>query len=70
MINENEKINSCCSSTPFYFTKYIILVIISFSILVFSMVQIIMHPTEPNVVYFSLISHIIGIYIPAPKTEK
>ena len=70
MINENEKINSCCSSTPFYFTKYIILVIISFCILLFSMVQIILHPTEPNVVYFSLISHIIGIYIPAPKTEK
>ena len=70
MINENEKINSCCSSTPFYFTKYIILVIISFCILMFSMVQIILHPNDANVVYFSLISHIIGIYIPAPKSEK
>lgn len=70
MINENERIDTSGCNLPFFYIKYIVLVTVSILILIFSMVQIIMHPNDANVVYFSLISHIIGIYIPAPKSEK
>lgn len=57
----------CCSSTPFFFTKYIVLVSVCLLILVFSIVQIILKPADANTIYFSLIAHILGVFIPSPK---
>lgn len=65
-----KEIDTCCSSTPFFFTKYIILVCVSLIILTFCIIQIILHNTEPNTIYFSLIAHILGIFINPNSTTK
>jgi hypothetical protein len=47
--------------------KYSVLVFVCLLIMVFSIVQIILNPTNSNTVYFSLIAHILGVFIPSPK---
>ena len=64
---EIKDIDLCCSSTPFFMVKYSVLVFVCLLIMVFSIVQIILNPTNSNTVYFSLIAHILGVFIPSPK---
>jgi hypothetical protein len=56
----------CCSRTSKEFIKYMGMFFISISIMIFSMCQIAIHPLDPNVIYFSMISSILTLFIPAP----
>jgi len=68
--NDNEEYKICCSNTSKEFIKYITVILISSIVLIFSMVMIIQNPTDNNTIYFSLISHIIGIFIPTPNISN
>jgi len=67
--NNDDTYKICCSNTSKEFIKYITTVTISIIILIFSIVMIILNPKENNTIYFSLISHIIGVYIPTPSIK-
>ena len=67
---DQQILDGCGSGTPFFFIRFIILVVIACIILAFSIFMIISHPELPNAVYFSLISVIIGIFSPSPSSSK
>ena len=60
----------CCSHSSKGFIKYIITVLISIITLGFSIFMIATNPDEDNAIYFSLLSSIITLYIPAPTLER
>lgn len=62
-----QSIDLCCSKTPFFMIKYSVLVTVSLLILIFCIIQIILNPADANTIYFSLIAHILGVFIPSPK---
>ena len=67
----NEQWKSCCSerSTDSHLLKYITQLTVSFIILGFSVAQI-ARDVPNKEVYFSMISCIIGIYVPSPSHKK
>lgn len=67
---EMRKVHICCSESPFFFVKYIVLVLISIILLFFCMAQIIRFPDSPNTIYFSLISMVVGLFVPSPSSKK
>lgn len=69
-IDDKEEWTTCCSHSSKSFIKYIITVIMSVIILIFSIIMIIKNPEANNNIYFSLISSILGLYVPTPKIEK
>lgn len=66
----DEQWSGCCSKTNSHFLKYIIQVIISIIILLFSIVMIVIKDGIGCEVYFSIISAIMGIYSPSPSMNK
>ena len=68
-IEDQKPVHICCSDTPFFFVKYVMLVVICLLILSFSIVQIVLHPNDSNVVYYTLISTILGLFIPHPSAR-
>ncbi len=67
---EKKNINFMCGSkTSPYLIKYVITVLFSLIVLIFSIIQIGLNKND-NTIYFSLISSIIAIYIPAPSHTK
>ena len=66
----NEEWTGCCSKTNSTFLKYIVQVIISIIILLFSIVMIVTKDGIGCEVYFSIISAIMGIYSPSPSLNK
>ncbi len=67
---DNEEWGVCCSHSSKSFIKYIITVLMSLLVLIFSMVMIINSPNQDNSIFFSLISSILTLYIPSPQIEK
>jgi len=69
--DQNEKWQSCCfnRTTDSHLMKYMTQLTVSIAILTFSMTQII-RDVPSKEVYFSMISCIIGIYIPAPSHKR
>ena len=59
----------CCSRSSKSFIKYVTTVMMSVIILIFSIVMIYGNPTENNSIYFSLISSILTLYVPAPTLD-
>ena len=66
----DEQWSGCCSKTNSHFLKYIVQVIISIIILLFSIVMIVIKDGIGCEVYFSIISAILGIYSPSPSMNK
>jgi len=71
MEEANEEWHSCCSNrtTDSHLMKYMTQLSVSFIILGFSIAQI-ARDVDNKEVYFSMISCIIGIYVPAPTHKK
>ena len=59
MENENENWKICCSNSSSHFIKFFVTFSICFSVMIFSMIQIINNPDKDNSIYFSLISSIL-----------
>ena len=68
MENENWKI--CCSNSSSHFIKFFITFSICFSVIIFSMIQVINNPDKDNSIYFSLISSILSLYMEPPRLEQ
>ena len=60
----------CCSHSSKSFIKYVVTVIMSIIVLVFSIYMIATNPESDNSIYFSLVSTIIGMYMPQPTLDK
>jgi len=60
----------CCSHSSKSFIKYVVTVIMSIIVLVFSIYMIATNPENDNSIYFSLLSSILTLYIPAPSLDK
>ena len=60
----------CCSHSSKSFIKYVVTVIMSIIVLVFSIYMIATNPENDNSIYFSLMSSIIGMYMPQPTLDK
>jgi len=69
MEEPNEQWAGCCSQTSSHFLKYIVQVIISAIILIFSIIMIVIRNGEKCEVYFSIISAILGSS-PSPSMTK
>jgi hypothetical protein len=61
---------TCCSKSSKGFVKFVVQLCICAFVLVFSAVMIILNPEEDNSIYFSLLSSILTLYIPAPSLTK
>jgi hypothetical protein len=68
---ENEKWQSCCSNrtTDSHLLKYVTQLGVSLTVLGFSMTQIIRDVGNKEI-YFSLISFVVGVYLPSPSHKK
>lgn len=62
--------DTCCSHSSKSFIKYITTVLMSVLILLFCIYMIANNPDNDNSIYFSLLSSILTLYIPAPTLEK
>lgn len=60
----------CCSHSSKSFIKYVVTVIMSIIVLVFSIYMIATNPESDNSIYFSLVSSILTLYIPAPTLDR
>lgn len=60
----------CCSKSSKSFIKYITTVLMSITILLFCIFMIASNPKQDNSIYFSLLSSILTLYIPAPTLDK
>ena len=58
---------TCCSRTQSSLLKFIVQVAMSFAILAFSIIQLILGKTDP--IYINLILIITGIWLPSPRHE-
>jgi hypothetical protein len=67
--DKDNKWRLCCSSVYKAEIVFLTQIIFLFTILLFSIVQIVMKATNLEI-YFSLISSIIGILIPQPKMNR
>lgn len=70
MEEPNEQWSGCCSKTDSHFLKYLVQVIISLIILIFSIIMIVIRNGGNCEVYFSIISAILGIFSPSPSMTK
>ena len=62
--------DTCCSKSSKGFVKFVVQLCICAFVLVFSAVMIILNPDDDNSIYFSLLSSILTLYIPAPSLTK
>ena len=62
--------DTCCSHSSKSFIKYITTVLMSVIILLFCIYMIAINPDNDNSIYFSLMSSILTLYIPAPTLEN
>lgn len=67
---DNIQWDICCSKSSKAFIKYVVTVIMSVIILSFSIYMIASNPERDNSIYFSLVSSILTLYIPAPTLEN
>ena len=66
--DDNENWNVCCSKSSSHFIKYMVQVLVSITILIFAIVNISLGKTDS--VYWSIITLIIGVFVPAPTLSK
>jgi len=62
---KDDQWHACCSKTEVTFVKFMVQVSLGFSVILFSMVQI-MRGVENDTIYFTLISAVFGVFIPHP----
>lgn len=65
---QDTEYNTCCSKTKSSFLKFISQLFVSLIILVYSLTMVAIGRNDS--VYYSLITLIIGVYIPTPKHEN
>lgn len=68
--DENVQWQICCSKSSKSFIKYMVTVVMSIIVLSFSIFMIASNPGNDNSIYFSLLSSIITLYVPAPTLDK
>jgi hypothetical protein len=59
--------NTCCSKTKSSFLKFVSQLFVSLVVLVYSLTMVALGKNDS--VYYSLITLIIGVYIPTPKQD-
>ena len=64
----NETWAICCSNSSSHFIKYIVQVVISITILAFAITMI--ATGHDDAVYWSLITLIVGVFVPTPSLSK
>jgi len=64
-IEENVEWAVCCSKSSSTFIKYLVLVLVSLTILIFAIVMI--ATGHDDSVYWSLVTLIIGVFVPSPS---
>jgi hypothetical protein len=62
--------NSCCLTVDKRFVVFTVQSITCLSIMVFSMVMLFFKDSCDNQIYISLISTIVGLYMPSPKIKN
>ena len=65
---ENEEWAICCSRSSAHFIKYMVQVIVCLCILIFAIINISLGRTDS--VYWSMITLIIGVFVPSPSLSK
>ena len=65
---DNESWNVCCSRSSSNFVKYLVQVLVSMTILIFAIVNISLGKNDA--VYWSLITLIVGVFVPSPTLSK
>lgn len=65
---EKEDWAICCSKSSSHFIKYMVQVIFSMCILSFAIVNISLGRNDP--IYWSMITLIIGVFVPSPTLAK
>lgn len=66
-IKEDIEYNTCCSKTKSSFLKFVSQLFVSLVVLVYSLTMVAIGKNDS--VYYSLITLIIGVYIPTPKQD-
>ena len=66
--NLDAEYNTCCSKTKSSFLKFVSQLFVSLIILIYSLTMVALGRNDS--VYYSLITLIIGVYIPTPKHEN
>jgi len=64
----NETWAICCSNSSAHFIKYIVQVVISITILAFAIAMI--ATGHDDAVYWSLVTLIVGVFVPTPSLSK
>ena len=60
----------CCSKSSKSFIKYMVTVAMSIIVLCFSIFMFASNPENDNSIYFSLLSSILTLFVPAPTLDK
>lgn len=68
--NENKEVFCCSNTQPIYFIKYLMMCSICIIVLIFSILRIILSPCDDNVISYSIITMIIGVFVPTPTIKK
>lgn len=67
---ETKQWSMCCSNSSSAFVKYIVQVFIALIILIFSIIKLCIDSDEDKAIYISLVSTILGLFIPAPSASR
>jgi len=59
---------ACCSKTDVTFIKFMVQVTLGFSVIIFSMIQII-RGVDNDTIYFTMISTVFGVFVPHPSMK-
>ena len=68
--DDDEQWSGCCSKSDKRFVKFITQVGFGGSLVIFAMVQIARSDVENKSIYFSLLSGIIGTFLPQPTIKE
>ena len=60
-----ERWTTCCSRTEASFVRYVAQILVSLIVLVFALIMIGLGHSDPY--YFSLVTLVIGLFLPEPK---
>ena len=68
--NDNEKWEGCCSKTSKGFIMFMVQTVVLLSIMLFSLFMLADDKTVQRDLYVSLLSSVMGIYLPSPQLHK
>jgi hypothetical protein len=69
-LDNHEQWSGCCSKSDKHFVKFVTQVGFGASLAIFAMVQIARSDVESKEIYFSLLSGIVGTFLPHPTLKE